>query len=668
MERFKVINVTNKNALSNASFENGIYRINPVPEKSDISIRILKLTPGSSTERHNHTEVEFWTIIRGSVRVYLDGKDMILNEGDCIRVEPLCRHRIEALEQNAVMQTVWWHNREIFEQNATESSNIKENSTKPLLIIPAMLTPNGGMHLGHAAGPFMVADVVTRAARMAGKETYQVQGTHGHLEHIQIAAVNSGTDYYTLAETNTRRLKRSLHLLGVEQDIFLETRPTLRSDEIVYEVLEKLMEKGLIVERIHNVPYDSEKNEFCVDAFVHGECPHCGGESSGTECEGCGALVLDADLINPVNLCGTGLSHRPLKRLFLQLKALENELECFAASTSLSAFSKLFVESWLDRGLPEVCLTNPISAGVPVNIPGLENLKFTVPMEYVPRHLLAIEQMYALKGETRLWHELAGDELPELAILFGIDNAFGRLLVIPAVLAALGMREFMPSYVIPNHMMQLEGKKFSTSRNHAIWVDEYVTDENAEALRFYLCKNRTHRIEVDFNRHEFDHFKTEFWSGKLPAMHNALKKVFLPFSDEKFLPGPGQWCADCHSFFASTSLFITGMENRYSFNMPDLRKITRDIETFIDEITTFCLDSALERKTQFINSALNRTRARLALRAIISLATALHPITPRFTQGILDSLDIEIRSFNLFTVDWMTVDISVQKFMKSHSI
>ncbi|PKE28615.1 hypothetical protein CWS43_21550 [Rahnella sp. AA] len=644
-------------SLSNALLEQGIYRINPVPEASDISIRILKLTPGSSTERHNHTEVEFWTVISGTVRVYLDGKDIILQAGDSIRVEPLCRHRIEALQENAVMQTVWWHHREIFERLTTEDALLSPNSARPLLIVPAMLTPNGGMHLGHAAGPFMVADVLTRTARMSGRETYQVQGTHGHLEHIQIAAVNAGTDYYSLAETNTRRLKHSLRLLGVEQDIFLETRPTTRSDAIVYEVLEKLMADGLIVERTHNVPYDPETLQFCVDAFVHGECPYCGGESSGTECEGCGALVLDAELINPVNLRGAPLEHRPLKRLFLRLNALENELERFAASTSLPAFAKLFVESWLSRGLPEVCLTNPNSAGVPVHIAGLENLKFTVPMEYVPRHLLAIEQMCALQGETRLWYEITGDELPELAILFGVDNAFGRLLVIPAVLAALGMREFMPAYVIPNQMMLLEGQKFSTSRNHAIWVDEYVTAENAEALRFYLCRNRTHRNEVDFHRSEFERFNMEFWSGQLPAMLDAVNGVFKPFVENKNLPGPGQWCADCHSFFAATSLFIATIKQSYSLYMPDIRKITRNVETFVDEITTFCLDSALQQKPAFTHSALNRTRARLAARALISLATALNPITPEFTQGLYEKFDIQNPSFALFSIDWMSAEI-----------
>ena len=254
MSHTDVINITQEKSLARAIFEKGIYRINPVPEASDISIRILKLTPGSSTERHNHTEVEFWTVISGNVRVYLDGNDLILQAGDSIRVEPLCRHRIEALEQNAVMQTVWWHHREIFEETAMKEAEFSETSLKPLLIVPAMLTPNGGMHLGHAAGPFMVADVLARAAKMSGRQTCLVQGTHGHLEHIQIAANKAGTDYYSLAEINTRRLKHSLQLLGVEQDIFLETRPTMRTNAIVYEVLEKLMAAGLIVARTHNVP------------------------------------------------------------------------------------------------------------------------------------------------------------------------------------------------------------------------------------------------------------------------------------------------------------------------------------------------------------------------------------------------------------------------------
>ncbi|PHM45086.1 methionyl-tRNA synthetase [Xenorhabdus mauleonii] len=657
MKRSEVFNVMSSQNMSDEKWDGDIFRINPIPEDSAVSIRLMNMKPGSSTERHNHTEVEFWTIISGSVRIHMDGSSFILQRGDSIRVEPLQRHRIEALEQGAVMQTVWWHNQEIFDNNLIERNQIDKDPQKPLLIVPAMLTPNGGMHVGHAGGPFMFADVLARISRMNGRETYLVQGTHGHLEHIQIAANAAGVDYYSLAEKNTERLKKSLRLLGVNEDIFLETRPCKRGTEIVHEVLFRLMDQGLIVERVHNVPFDVRTGQFCVDAFVHGDCPHCGGESSGTECEGCGALVLDADLKNPVNLAGEPLTHKPLKRLFLRLEGMRKEIEAFISNELMPTQAKLYVESWLSQELPEVCLTNPNSAGIPVNIAGFEHLKFTVPMEYVPRHLLAVEKIGELKGMQLRWNEIAKEDFPELAILFGVDNSFGRLLVIPAVLAAIGLPGFVPRHVLPNQMMTLNGEKFSTSRNHAIWVDQYVTAENAEPLRFYLCKFRANRITVDFRVEEFEAFNVEFWHGQLKACVAIAQALIAKVTQNGELPGPGQWSADCVSFFSHCTWFDEQIRQCYSPVMPNVRLLMRGIISFIDEMQTFIEDASLMQKPLFVNSALNRTRARLVAKALISLSVALYPITPNFSRNLIAPLGLGYPDFTLLDVDWMNHEL-----------
>ncbi|CAI1057615.1 class I tRNA ligase family protein [Serratia ficaria] len=659
MKCSEVFNVMSSKNMVGGQWEGGIFRVNPIPEDSAVSIRLINMNPDSSTERHNHTEIEFWTILSGSVRIHMDGSSFILKQGDSIRVEPLQRHRIEALEQGAVMQTVWWHNQEIFDNNLIEREQIDKDAQKPLLIVPAMLTPNGGMHIGHAGGPFMLADVLARISKMNSRETYLVQGTHGHLEHIQIAANAAGVDYYSLAERNTQRLKRSLGILGVNEDIFLETRPCKRGTEIVYEVLSRLMEQGLLVERVHNVPFDTRAGRFCVDAFVHGDCPHCGGESSGTECEGCGALVLDADLKNPVNLAGELLTHKPLKRLFLRLEGMRKEIEAFISNELMPTQAKLYVESWLSRELPEVCLTNPNSAGIPVDIDGLEQLKFTVPMEYVPRHLLAVEKISELKGMQLRWHEVAMEDFPELAILFGVDNSFGRLLVIPAVLAAIGLPGFVPRHVMPNQMMTLNSEKFSTSRNHAIWVDEYVTAENSESIRFYLCKLRANRIAVDFRVEEFENFNANFWYGQLKVCVAMAQALVIKMAKNGELPGPGQWSADCVSFFSHCTWFDEQIRRCYSPIMPNVRFLTRNIISFIDEIQTFIEDVSLIQKPCFVNSALNRTRARLVAKALISLSVAFYPITPKFSKNLIAPLGLDSPSFTLLDVDWMNCELKI---------
>lgn len=652
----QIIDLRNEARQVPTTYEGGIIRHNPFPEGGDVSVRLLKFTPGASTHRHNHTEIEFWTVIAGGVRIHMDGGNFLLLTGESVRVEPLQSHRIEALDSGAVMQTVWWHSRRNFEETAGARGN---NSDREVMIVPAMLTPNGRMHIGHAAGPFLYADILSRIAKAAGRASFVVQGTHGHLEHIRIAAEAANMDYYHLAERNTSSFRESLSRLKAEPDVFIGTEPDERGRAVVLEVFERLFEKGLIVEREHSVPYDPDTGRFVVDAFVHGECPHCGGYSSGTECEDCGALVLDADLGNPVDLGGKPLEKRALKRLFLNLASLHSKIESFVSQEHFPLHSRLYVDSWLERGLPEVCVTNLNGHGINVPLPGFQDQRFNVVMEYVPRHLLALESIRESRGQPARWYQLKPSELPELNILFGADNSFGRLLVIPAVLAALDLEQLLPRRVYANSMLTLDGLKLSTSRNHAIWINDFVTPENAEAFRFYLCRCRPEGVPEDFTVGSFEKWKSDFWETELAsALRNGGHVIRRVTSAE--LPGPGQWSASEIELLATCKYFNDGIRADFEAPYPDIRRITRTIETFVNKIDRYFATSLHVPAPSKGNEALERTAARMAFMALASLSVALFPITPDFAASILSRLGLPTSpNLDWLGRDWMSEQVNV---------
>ncbi|MGH3221774.1 MAG: class I tRNA ligase family protein, partial [Streptosporangiaceae bacterium] len=54
-----------------------------------------------------------------------------------------------------------------------------------------------------------------------------------------------------------------------------------------------------------------------------------------------------------------------------------------------------------------------------------------------------------------------------------------------------------------NELYLLDGQKFSTSRNHALWADEFLADEDRELVRLYLSWDRPDRYESNFTRESY---------------------------------------------------------------------------------------------------------------------------------------------------------------------
>jgi methionyl-tRNA synthetase len=82
----------------------------------------------------------------------------------------------------------------------------------------------------------------------------------------------------------------------------------------------------------------------------------------------------------------------------------------------------------------------------------------------------------------------------------GIDNTFYFGILYPAILAAAGVRRPLLRGATVNELYLLDGQKFSTSRNHALWADEFLAQEDPELVRLYLSWDRPDRYESDFTR------------------------------------------------------------------------------------------------------------------------------------------------------------------------
>jgi methionyl-tRNA synthetase len=176
-------------------------------------------------------------------------------------------------------------------------------------------------------------------------------------------------------------------------------------------------------------------------------------------------------------------------------------------------------KSWLDSGLQPRAMTRDSNWGVPVPLPGAEGkvlyVWFDAPIGYIS----------ATKELTNQWSDYWCKEDTKLVHFIGKDNIVFHCIIFPAMLKAHG-GFVLPDNVPANEFLNLEGQKISTSRNWAVWVDEYLKDfpGQQDALRYVLCANAPETKDNDFT-----------WKDFQNRVNNELSAILGNFENRVFV-------------------------------------------------------------------------------------------------------------------------------------
>ncbi len=634
-----------------------IKKISLINEKDYIiglNCRLLIFEPFSKTMPHNHSEGEVWILISGEMTVKINDQIIDLKMGNFLKIDPLVKHQIINGEHSSVLHVLWWNNAKKLKNVVEHFVDSSPKESKYQLIIPAIVTPNGPMHLGHAGGPYIIADVLRRAFKMQGIRTSTFLGTLGHQEHIQIAAHKDGSDYYALAKKNTDSILQSFALLDIEYDFFLHPSPPARFKEIMSEIFYELYHQKIIYEKEASVPFDNDNNCFVVDAHLKGQCPMCRAFVSGVECENCGLYLDDSLLLKPSTLKNGTVETRPLKRLYLKLEPISQKLAEHYQTMWLTTSMRTYLDHWFSRDLPDVCISNPLTEGINIPLPGYKKQYFTVAFEHVARYFLAFEMFSQKKGRPQSWKDFVLSDEHELTITFGNDNFFARTILAPSILIALKCEAVIPRYFHSNHFMNLNKSKFSTSKNNAIWVNEFVNEHNREFLRFYLIYMRPEFSETNFSVDEFKKFNQALWKE---GFANYLFKIqsILDKHESKILPGAGEFSHHEVSFLRITQELGKNINRSIAPRNFNSTFLCSQIERYVLEAIRFA-DSATSWKHMQLHtprSSLLATQTRLLLYSLAVLIVGLHPVMPNLTTQLANCLGLGSITTALLAEDWL---------------
>ena len=377
-----------------------------------------------------------------------------------------------------------------------------EKNYKRTTVTAALPYANGGVHIGHLAGVYVPADIYVRYLRLKKQDVKFICGSDEHGVPITIRARKEGITPQAVVDRYHKLIKESFEGFGISFDIYSRTTSETHN-EVASNFFKKLYEEGKLVAKENEQLYDEEAHQFLADRYIIGECPYCHNLNAyGDQCEKCGHDLSPTELINPKStISGSVPVMKKTTNWYLPLNEYQDWLKQWILEGHTEWRPNVYgqCKSWLSMDLQPRAMTRDLDWGIPVPVEGAEGkvlyVWFDAPIGYISntKELLPDSwEKWWKDPETRLIH------------FIGKDNIVFHCIIFPVMMKAHG-EYIMPENVPANEFLNLEGDKISTSKNWAVWLDEYLVDfpGKQDVLRYVLTANAPETKDNDFTWSDF---------------------------------------------------------------------------------------------------------------------------------------------------------------------
>ncbi len=393
---------------------------------------------------------------------------------------------------------------------------------KRILVTAALPYANGPIHIGHLAGCYIPADIYVRYQRARKRDILFIGGSDEHGVPITIRAMKEGITPQQVVDRYHEEIRKGFENFGISFDIYSRTSNKVHYDT-ASEFFLNLYNKGIFEEKESEQFYDEKTGMFLADRYIMGTCPICGHpDAYGDQCEKCGSSLSPDQLIHPRSAYSDAVPvKKKTKHWFFPLQKFEPWLKEWSLEGHKEWKSNVYgqCKSWLDNGLQSRAMTRDSHWGVPVPLPDAKGkvlyVWFDAPIGYIS----------ATKELTPEWEKYWKQEDTKLVHFIGKDNIVFHCIIFPSMLKAHG-EYILPDNVPANEFLNIEGDKISTSRNWAVWLNEYLEDfpDQQDAMRYVLTSNLPETKDNDFT-----------WKDFQEKVNNELVAVFGNFVNRSFV-------------------------------------------------------------------------------------------------------------------------------------
>jgi methionyl-tRNA synthetase len=410
-----------------------------------------------------------------------------------------------------------------------------------ILVTSALPYANGPLHLGHLAGAYLPADIYVRYQRLKKRDVIFISGSDEHGVPITIAAEKQKVSPQAIVDKYHCLNKESFEKVGMSFDNY--SRTTLpRHHKISQEFFLKLHSKGYLSEQTVSQLFCEHCDRFLADRYVEGTCPICHAEGArGDQCDTCGRSIDQIQLIDPTCVtCRNKPVIRETSHWFINLKNLQPQIKAWLdTKTHWKENVKNFCEGWFKTGLEDRAVTRDLRWGIPVPLKGYEHkvlyVWFDAPIGYISSTIEWAQNI----GQPEKWKEYWQDESTRLIHFIGKDNIVFHAIIWPLFLMGHG-DYVLPDNIPANEYLNLEGGKFSTSRDYAVWLDKFLEKFPPDPLRYCLAANAPETKDADFSWKEFQQRNNSELADILGNFVNR-SLTFLQKNFDNTVPQPGEF-------------------------------------------------------------------------------------------------------------------------------
>lgn len=329
---------------------------------------------------------------------------------------------------------------------------------------------NDKPHLG-SVSETIAADFIARYQRKLGKQVLFSTGTDEHSQKVERTALAMGQPLEQYTATAAASWKALFDRLGISYSRFIRTTDADHM-KVVQDMFQKLYDQGDIYKGSYDGWYCLKDEAFLLESdLVEGKCPHCG---------------LEVQHVSEVNY-------------FFRLSKYQDAL-------------LTWYEQHPDFVQPQMRyneLVNVIRGGLRDVSVSRSTVKWGIPIPFDPDQTVYVWFDALINYATVAGYgtERFATDWPADLHLIGKDITRFHGIIWPAMLMALTLP--LPRRIFAHGFWNFEGEKMSKSLGNVvnpaalienlsnlIGIDEPMA---VDALRYYLCREGTYGLDVDFS-------------------------------------------------------------------------------------------------------------------------------------------------------------------------
>ncbi|UCC62592.1 MAG: methionine--tRNA ligase [Anaerolineae bacterium] len=516
-----------------------------------------------------------------------------------------------------------------------------------ILVCVAWPYASASIHVGNMAGADLPPDIYARYHRLRGNDVLVVSGSDSHGTPITVRADQEGLPPREVFERFHAEFLETFQKMGLTYDLFTHT-DTANHHRVSQALFLRLLEKGYLYTKTEEHLYSVTEGRFLPDRYVEGTCPYCGYDGArGDQCENCGKLLDAIELINPRSRTDGSLPEiRETTHYFFDLPALADRLIAWLdRDKDHWRPNVIHFTRNMARDLQGRPITRDLTWGIPVPVEGWKGKTIYVWFEAVIGYLAAAIEWANNIGQPHKWKEWWYNPDARTVYFIGKDNIPFHTVIWPAILAGAerlrdsdeGQKFNLPYDVPANEFLNMESRKVSGSRGWAVWVLDFLSRYDPDALRYYLTANAPETRDTDFTWADFVRRNND----ELVAAWGNLANRVLSFAYSRFegrVPEPSDLdeadralLAKIEAGFEPIGALIDACKFRAALG--EVMALAREVNRYLDEKAPWL--QIKEARTAAATSVYT------ALRAIDSLKILFAPFLPFSSQALHEMLGYE---------------------------